>query len=638
MTSPYDLIATTAQGLAAPPLEFTRNIAKNWESQVIGAFSKPLPAQDPLASYRYLRSRRQTLVDAFRQQPLIRMQDKNLQQLARIGGEMSCVAEEISADTGEATVVIRGGSYLGEFVRNAVRIEEDLHFSIDPNPTKPSWKTRWGGKITEINVKRDSSGIHTVELVASSQREHLKHILIGSTPFFPPEVQPIKLWVMPANCRTGCMITLTINLARQFMPGLSFATNIANPAAWINPLGPDALLNILPTEWPIQPQFINIALDQSRTTVLTAAWNDFHTASADLMKDAGVCARAYTFFTEDEENPHPELESLLLNMDLPFGRELEDLLESTTGGLFSLPESPKIADLARPQRNCVVVAFEDHSGYSGPTGTAVDGVINLYSSTLDDLITSTVFPVDTNNDGEIDPVFRKLFLVAPEPPWAVYRDGQHSGIIESQYHQHKGPVKTVMTGGHSPKIVNDLQTFAIRYAISQIAQAVAIAGELPAVEGLDNLYQGQLDDILLAWQRYTDPLRALFTGDLGYLERFERPGGTGYTLSAVLSLRQANFKTRAYRSFKTSIRQSAPYILGHDILLDDRVGFEQDGILYVDQVSAIKYEYDRSKPVTYSVSVGDDSKDQDPFTRGIGALQAMYTLIGAVMGEGTIFS
>ena len=63
-------------------------------------------------------------------------------------------------------------------------------------------------------------------------------------------------------------------------------------------------------------------------------------------------------------------------------------------------------------------------------------------------------------------------------------------------------------------------------------------------------------------------------------------------------------------------------------------GFEQDGIIYVDQVSAIKYEYDRQKPITYTVSVGDDTQETDPFAQGIKALQAVYTLVSAVVGEG----
>lgn len=611
MTTPFDMIYTGVEDLLSPPLEFTQNVMGALQSKVIAAFEAPLPTSDPMSSYRYLHSRRQTMIDSSRQRPLIRMQDKNLQHIARITGERSCRFEEIAADTGEAGVVIRGGDYLGDFVRKAVRIEEDLHLSIDPYATDPNWRTRWGGKITTINVKRDTDGIHTVELIASANREHLKKTLVGSNPVFPPEVQVPKMWMLPANIRTGCAITLFINWARQFWPFLSVPTNIFNPAGWVNPLSPDALLNINPLEWPMQVQFVNPLFDQSRTSLIAAAWNDFHSVTKDPLKDAGCTARVYTWFEEDKDTPHPELEQLV-------GKD--------------------VASLARPRRNCIVAAFEDHSGYEGPTGTFLDGPINLFASTLDDLITTTVFPVDSDDDGEIDPVFRKLFLVAPKRPEVGYRDGQHSGIIESGYHQHKGPVKTTMVYGPSPTIVNDLQTFGIRYAISQIAQAVAMAGELPAVEGLDNLYQGQLDNILLCGQRYTNPIRALYTGDLGYLEHREEGGGTAYTISGILGLRQGDWKKRAYRSFKTSIRNGAPHIVLQDFVLDDRVWFEQDGIIYVDQVSAIKYEYDRQTPVTWSVSVGDDSKDRDPFSQGIATLQAIYSIMSMAVGEMWLFS
>jgi len=463
------------------PLEFTRNLSNVFVDKVIAAFEAPIPTQDPLVSYRYLNSRRQVLIDGTKAKPLIRMQDGNYNQLASLGQEMSCRTEEVAADSGEAGVVIRGGDYLGDFVRNAVRIEQDLHLSVDPVGTAPTWETRWGGKITSINVKRDIGGIHTVELIATSNREHFKSTLVGTTPFFPPEFQPIKMWMLPANIRTGCAITLFINLARLFFPPLSIITNILNPAGWINPLGIDALLNFDPLSWPLQVQFINPILDQSRTSLITAAWSNFHDATKDPLKDAGCCGRVYTWFTDDPTSPHPELELLIKS-----GGQLLN-----TFGLGDLGDmaADELIKLARPHRNCLVAAFEDHSGHEGPTGTFLDGPINLFAKTLDDLITTTVLPVDENDDGEVDPVFQKLFGTAPKKPWAGYRDGQHSGIIESNYHQHKGPTKTIMTGGRSPKLVNDLQTFGIRYAISQIAQAVAIAGELPAVEGLDNLYQ-----------------------------------------------------------------------------------------------------------------------------------------------------
>jgi hypothetical protein len=51
----------------------------------------------------------------------------------------------------------------------------------------------------------------------------------------------------------------------------------------------------------------------------------------------------------------------------------------------------------------------------------------------------------------------------------------------------------------------------------------------------------------------------------------------------------------------------------------------------------MKYEYDRQKPITWTVSIGDDAHDTDPFSQGIRALQALYTLMGAIVGQGSIF-
>lgn len=598
-----DDIYRGAEGLIDIPFEFTQNIGGNMQSALIGALSAPLPASDPMAAYRYLRGRRDIIAGAGKQRPLIRLQDKNLDHIAVIGSEIACITEEIATESGSATVVLRGGDYLADFVRKAVRLDEDLHISVDPVPSKPSWKTRWGGKVTRINAKRNSSGIHTVELQATSNREHLKTLLVGATPVTPPEFQPLKMWFLPGNARTICAATLAINLARLYSQPLSFITNILNPAGWFQ----GGISNIDPLSWPLQPQFVNPLLDQSRTSILVGSWTDFHSATAELLQDAGVIARAYTFFTEDEDNPHPELEALIGDA----------------------------ADLARPHRNCVIFAFEDKSGYEGPTGTAIDGVINLFASTADDLITETVFPIDTDDDGEVDPLFRRILGVAPEKPWAIFWESQHSGIVDSGYFQHKGPVITAMTGGHSPKIVNDMQTFGIKYALAKLSYAPPLVGNIPANLGLEELYQGQFDDTLFAHMRFTDPKRRVLTGDLAYQELYER--GTAYVASALLRLRQLNWKRRAYRSFKTSIRNGAPYVINEDILLGDRVGFEQDGILYVDQVFAIRYEYDRSRPITYSVSVGDDRKEDDPLAQGMRAVQGISAMVAMALGQGTIF-
>lgn len=600
--------------IAVPTLEFTRwlDVAKD---KLLNTKASPDPVNDPMSAYRYLRGRRKIIEDSARQRPMLRLFDKNMQPIAQIANERTASVEEMATDAGQASVVLRYDSWLTDFILKQTKIHEDLHLVVDPIPTKPTWRTRWGGKVTGIIAKRDSSGIHTLELEAISNRQHAKNLLFAANPIFPPEIQLPKMWVLPGNTRTILSMSMFINLARLFFPVLSIPTNIFNPFSWIN----GGLTSMDPLSWPLQVQFVNPLIDQSRLSVLGATWTDWHSAMDDMLRDAGCIFRAYTWLTEDEESPHTELVDLVRGMG-----PLEDGMNK----------------LARPHRNCVMFAVEDKSGVTGPTGTAVDGVIDLIGATADDLITETLIPLDKNNDGKPDPLFRKLLGVAPEKPKTIWYDGQYSGIIESERRQHKGPVRTVMTGGRSPSIVNQAQTFAIRYALSQLAQVINYglgAYQQYGTEGLDNVYQGQLDNTLLAWMRFTDPVRALWSGDFAWQEHFERGGGTAYTLSGIVTLRLGHYNSRAWQGFTVSVINGRPHAVDVDVVLGDRAGFEQAGIIYTDQITAIKRTWSRSEPVTVHLSIGDDQAKGDPFARGLRALQAVWTTLGHFLGEGTIF-
>jgi hypothetical protein len=78
-------------------------------------------------------------------------------------------------------------------------------------------------------------------------------------------------------------------------------------------------------------------------------------------------------------------------------------------------------------------------------------------------------------------------------------------------------------------------------------------------------------------------------------------------------------------------------VYGIDFALGDRVGFEQDGIIFVDQMTAVKWQYDRQAAQFLIVSVGDDRDKHDPIAAGMKALQGVYALVGAFLGEGTLF-
>jgi hypothetical protein len=371
-----------------------------------------------------------------------------------------------------------------------------------------------------------------------------------------------------------------------------------------------------------------------------------------MLKDCGCMLRAYTWLDEDEDSPHTELFDIVNGV----GGVAMDLL--ALFGLGAIDDFVKVAAdqgldaVTRPKRNCVVFSIEDMSGQTGPTGTAFDGLLNLIGVTLDDMFTTTLVNTDTGQtlDGEpvvdvinpVTPFFESILGVAPAPPKVIWRDSQYDRVVSKQHTLYKAPTRTMMTGGRSPTIVNEGITFLIRFALSQIQLTNVTGvfesiGPAPILSGIENLYQGQLDNVFLAWERITDPTRAVWTGDVAYQEHFERGQQVAYTLASILTLRQADWNTRAYYGFQAQVISGFPWVLDVDIRLGERGGWEQDGVIYVDQVTAIRRSWDRSRPVLCTLSVGDDKDRQDPIARSMRAINAMYGMLGAFLGEGTFF-
>lgn len=380
------------------------------------------PKSDPIAAWNQINSRRRVIDEEAKAPSLYRIWDKSMHYVGTVRTHKSFDAEQMQHDSGTGEVVLRGSDWLVNFLRTDVRAEEDLNFTVDPYPHRRNWRWRWGFKVTDVKVGRAEDGEVTVTLSLIENREHWKHILLGATVFAPPEAQPIKCFLLPGNCRTIITAAGAANLARQFNPALAVFTNLLNPGAYVGA----ALGAGLPGNWaflnhPIQMQFVNPIFDQSRLSVLMSRWQDAHSVTEAMLRDAGCQVRTYVWLEEDEDSPHPELAALV-------GEKL-----------------------ARPRRNCYVIAVEDKSGITGVTGLAWDGVTNLLAATGDDLITSTLFAeYDENGDGVTDPLIRKWFGAAPAIPSLVFRDGNRSAIVTSEHHMYKSKAKTIMTGGKSP--------------------------------------------------------------------------------------------------------------------------------------------------------------------------------------------
>lgn len=124
---------------------------------------------------------------------------------------------------------------------------------------------------------------------------------------------------------------------------------------------------------------------------------------------------------------------------------------------------------------------------------------------------------------------------------------------------------------------------------------------------------------------------------MAYQEHMETGSQTAYTLASIITLRQGDWNTRAYYGFQAQVISGFPWVLDVDVRLGQRAGWEMDGIIYVDQITAIKRSWDRQSPVLCNLSIGDDKDKQDPIARGLRAINAVYGVFGALLGQGSIF-
>lgn len=590
--------------------------------EIPGETGVPDPVKNPITAYRWMDAKRKVKDAESRAQPLIRLWDKDMRFIGRIAGEKSLDVEMKLHDTGTGSIVLPASNWINKFLRTDVRANDDLNITIDPYPNNRNWRTRYGCKVTAVRNVRTEAGLHELHFDVAENREHWKHLYFAATPWFAPEIQPLKAWVLPGNTRTIVAATGFVNLARIFFPPLALIDNWINPGAWLKPLQDGRLWS--PLNWPIQMQFVNPLTDSSRFSVLASRWSSAHDTCEGLLKDSGCNVRAYTWLTEDEDSPHPELAALI-------GQEA-----------------------ARPARNCIVLAVEDKSGVVGLTGTAIDGAVNLVAATADDLISELLYEfrdadaIDPRTNQNVPPYVRDSLGIAPIKPSIVFRESlEQSPIKSSERAIFKSKAKSILAGGKSPGWVNQLQTFGIKFGLSfiQLTHVYGggpggggMAGPAPQGSGLEEIYQGQLDNMLLAFMRHTDPLRDVAAGDMGYLEYFtQEGGGTAYTISSALTLRQGHWKTRPYQSFKVVIWNRRPYQLFYDFDLGDRALFEIDGLLYSDQFTAIRMHYDESTPKTFDVTIGTGSEQEDPMGQAVRSLQTIWSAIGTIFGSNDLY-
>ena len=79
------------------------------------------------------------------------------------------------------------------------------------------------------------------------------------------------------------------------------------------------------------------------------------------------------------------------------------------------------------------------------------------------------------------------------------------------------------------------------------------------------------------------------------------------------------------------------YPIGQDIWLGSRVSAERKGVVYTDQIMAIKRRGDRDSSGRPMISFGDDSREEDPVAQGFAAIANVAQFAAMIVGSGDMF-
>lgn len=166
---------------------------------------------------------------------------------------------------------------------------------------------------------------------------------------------------------------------------------------------------------------------------------------------------------------------------------------------------------------------------------------------------------------------------------------------------HKPTATDIIVGGRSPGWVNAGINIVIKDLLSLI--------------GLGSLYQGQLNDVFLAWMVYRDTNRVRRAGPYAFRELYITGSDKAFNLDGLVAARQGLHVTRGYTSHKVTVEDHAPYTLGKDYELGDQIGFVLGGYVFTDYVTELTFIDNRQTAAQWEITVGDGTDEEDSIVK-----------------------
>lgn len=489
---------------------------------------------------------------AVQERPEVIVEDSEWLPICYLRGELAAEWDDLANEAGEGEFTIPAEHLLTEWLLRPSLRMADVHVTV---------RTRyreWNGKCDFIQRVMKAGEMVAVRVHFLHDYNRAKKLICYSNPATPAEAQfPHAMpWAGPSI--SGINTYGLSNMWRVQSGIWQLPSNILNPGSWVEGFNPD---NWWTTMVPVNP-----VTDTSKWTVLSSRFANFHDLISPTLADAGLVMRAERWWPGDPQ-PAPNFYTL---------------------------------------RDHSVRVFKvyDKSGYRGPTGTFVDGLLNLVGTTAEDYINEIVSEVSRPEVPEYK--IAKWFGTVNDAPWVAFPEGKYSTVASSTMTIHKALAYAMVTGGKSPQWVNSLAKLASNAALGYLGAAIGNPGLALGV------FDFMVEDVLLAFHRWPNNVRRSQMGPDADWEHWVQGPGVGFTLSTLQAMRTGFWDTRGYTSFSAEIDDRSPYVVGKHFDLGDRIAFEIGGELYVDNVTRINLKWDRSTLPTNTITIGNGQAEEQP--------------------------
>ena len=487
------------------------------------------------------------------ERPAIEILDKYWENVCHLRGELDYDAEKLANDTGEADITIPGDHLLVTWLLDPSRRKEDVHLRLKT----AYWE--WTGKCDLIQRIYKAGEMVAVRIHFLHDYHQAKRLICFANPATPAEIQVPKSMPWAGPSATGVTAYGLTNMWRvQSLNAIP--DNIFNPGMW------GATFD--PSQWWTVMVPINPLTDTSTWAVMDARFPYWH----DLVA--------------------PTLES---------GRLLLDCSRWWPG---QPQPAPGFYNLTHPTR---VFRVKDMSGYRGPTGTLVDGLLNLVGTIAEDYINEIISELGRPNPDEYK--LPGWFGTLQEAPWVVFPEGKYSTVASTTMTIHKALAYAMVTGGKSPQWVNSAAKLAANAALGYLGMLIGNPGLALGV------FDFLIEDTILAFHRIPNPIRKSQMGPDAWWENWVQGPGVGFTLSTLQGLITGFEETAGYTSYTAEMDAYAPYVPGKHFDMMSRIAFEIQGHWYVDNVHSMRIAGNRTTLPTWQITIGNGKREQSPTAR-----------------------